>query len=294
VEVRTRAELLSLLGSRHALDRAVTTGAWQRVLRGAYVRGGAPADLTTRACAARLVLPPRALVADGSLLWLLGVDVLAQADDAQLEVVVARGAVVPARTGVRARTADLPRRDRATLHTTAGPVPVLRPVRALADLLRRLPLAQAVVVADAAQHAGLCDAGTVLDELTRHHGGLRGVRCAQRALELSDGRAESPQESRTRLLLVLAGLFPVPQLDVHDPHGRWVARVDLGFPAARVAVEYDGLLPHSGREAFVHDRRRQNLLLGAGWLVLRYTAADLRLRPELVVAQVRAALLRAA
>ncbi len=43
-------------------------------------------------------------------------------------------------------------------------------------------------------------------------------------------------------------------------------------------------------EVFVHDRRRQNALVLAGWTVLRFTPDDLRSHPEALVAQVRAAL----
>ena len=59
-------------------------------------------------------------------------------------------------------------------------------------------------------------------------------------------------------------------------------------------MEFDGREVHLLGPAFVHERRRQNALVAAGWLVLRYTAADLRERPEAVLAEVRAAVLRRA
>jgi REase_MTES_1575 len=133
----------------------------------------------------------------------------------------------------------------------------------------------------------------IADELIRH-ARLRGVRQAQRALELSSPLAESPPESRLRLRLVLAGLTPIPQYDVYAPDGRWLGRVDLAFPAARVAIEYDGREVHERVDVFVNDRRRQNALVTAGWTVLRYSAEDLRLRPEAVVAEIRAAVMAAA
>jgi very-short-patch-repair endonuclease len=228
-------------------------------------------------------------VADRCLLWLLGVDVLPPGPP-RLEVVVPRLAVVPRRDGVRAREADVPPEDRWVLPPSG--VRGLRPARAVADLLRLLPRAEAVVVADAVQHAGLVDGDHLRDELTAH-AGLRGVRRAATALRLSDPLAESPPESRLRLLLVDAGLRPVSQHDVVGPDGRWLARVDLAFPAARVAVEYDGRAVHEREDVFARDRQRQNALVRAGWVVLRYTAGDLR-RGSLVVAEVRACLERAA
>ncbi|MBG0563224.1 hypothetical protein [Actinoplanes aureus] len=48
-------------------------------------------------------------------------------------------------------------------------------------------------------------------------------------------------ESRLRLLLVDAGVPPpVPQFEVRDEDGRLIGRVDLAWPARRVAHEYEG------------------------------------------------------
>lgn len=284
MEVLVRDELLARLGGRVALDRALGQGTWQRVFRGTYARGEVADDLSLRAAAAHRLLPTRSLVADRCLLWLLGVDVLPPGPSV-LEVVVPREAVVPRRAGVRARSAALPVADRRML----GRLPVLRPARAVGDLLCRLPLAEAVVVADAVQHAGLVSRPEIALQFDAHVG-LRGVQQARRVLDLSDARAESPPESRVRLLLVLGGLDPTPQLEVFDDEDRWLARVDLGFKAARVAVEFDGREVHLQGAAFVTERRRQNALLAAGWLVLRYTAGDLRDRPAAILAEVRAAL----
>jgi very-short-patch-repair endonuclease len=52
-------------------------------------------------------------------------------------------------------------------------------------------------------------------------------------------------------------------------------------------LEYDG---GNHRERLVEDNRRQNRIINAGFQVLRFTAADIYGRPEVVVAQVRAAL----
>lgn len=289
-EVLLRSEVLRLLGGRHALDRALATGQWQRLLRGTYAVGGAAPDLQLRAAAAARLRPDRAVIADRCLLWLLGTDVLPPGPPV-LEVVVPRDAVVPRRRDVKARTADLPAHDVVRLGPQA--VPCLRPVRAVADLLRALPLGEAVVVADATLHSGLADAGALRDELAAH-ARLRGVVQARRALELADRRAESPPESRLRFALREAGLDPVPQYVVLDAHGHFVARVDLALPERRLAVEHDGKVVHEGADAFVADRRRQNALVAAGWTVLRFTAADLRRGAAPAVAQVLGLLHRAA
>jgi very-short-patch-repair endonuclease len=98
---------------------------------------------------------------------------------------------------------------------------------------------------------------------------------AARAIALADGRAESPQETRARVKLVLAGFPPpVPQFEVRVD-GQFVARLDLAWPEARVAVEYDGVW-HAGPRQLTLDRLRTNRLLDAGWRVYSLTAGDLK------------------
>ena len=288
-DVLLRCELMDLLGGRRAFAHALASGEWQRLLRGTYAPSTAVPDLRLRSVAASRLLPTHAVVADRCLLWLLGVDVLPPGPPL-LEVVVPRGAVVPSRRDVRARTAEVEPGE--VLRLGPAGLRCLRPDRAVADLLRLLSLVEAVVVADAAQHDGLSDLGALEGELEVHRG-LRGIVGARWALALSDPRAESPPESRLRVALRDAGLAPVPQFVVLDSHGLFVARVDLALPEQRVAMEHDGQAVHDRAEAFVADRRRQNALVTAGWTVLRFTAADLRRGAAPAVAQVLG-LLRAA
>jgi hypothetical protein len=285
--VLTTAELYAELGQRQA-RAALKVGDWRPVLRGTYTDARGEIDLALRARAARLVLPRGCVVADRCLLWLFGVDVLPPGPPA-LEVVVERGTVVPRRVGLKGRQAAIPAGDRRELRG----VRTLRLARATVDMMRRLPLPEGVVVADAVQHADLLTADQIAAEFPAH-ARLRGIRTAQRVLDLSCALAESPPESRLRVNLVLGGLDPIPQYDVRGADGRWLARVDLAFPSARVAIEYDGRVVHSQLDVFNRDRQRRNALVGAGWVVLRYTAEDLRLRPHEIVAEVRRAVLAAA
>ena len=74
--------------------------------------------------------------------------------------------------------------------------------------------------------------------------------------------------------------------------GRTSAVVDLLFEKERVVVEVDGWSTHGDRESFERDRRRQNALVNAGYVVLRFTWRDLQDRPAEVVAQIRTAVAR--
>ena len=95
-------------------------------------------------------------------------------------------------------------------------------------------------------------------------------------------------ETRLRWLLIQAGLpRPEVQTNLRDGKNRFVGRADLYYPAARLVLEYDG---GNHRERLVEDDRRQNLLLNAGFRLLRFTAADIYNHPDVVEAQVRSAL----
>ncbi len=95
-------------------------------------------------------------------------------------------------------------------------------------------------------------------------------------------------ETRLRWLLLQAGLpRPEVQANLHDACGRFVGRADIYYPAARLVIEYDGV---NHRDRLVEDNRRQNLLINAGFHMLRFPAPDIHLRPEVVQAQVRGAL----
>ena len=124
-----------------------------------------------------------------------------------------------------------------------------------------------------------------LDILLRHHyvdpvelatAAASRPRCrAIGAIRLADGRAESPQESRMRVRLVLAGLpAPVPQFEIRRD-GRFLARADFAWPEQRVILEYDGAW-HADTAQLHRDRKRLNTLIDQGWKVYHATAADLR------------------
>lgn len=65
---------------------------------------------------------------------------------------------------------------------------------------------------------------------------------------------------------------------------------DFRLARARLVVEIDGWAFHTDPDRFEHDRARQNLLVGAGYRVLRFTWAQLTERPDWVVDQVRGVL----
>jgi very-short-patch-repair endonuclease len=154
------------------------------------------------------------------------------------------------------------------------------------DLGRTSGLVEAVVCIDALLHARCAKVEGIAGYISL---GGRGSLKAAQALELADGKSESPMESRTRIWLLQAGL-PTPEVQYEVRLGGGVVvRLDLAYPEYRVAIEYDGDY-HREKEVFCRDATRANLLLAAGWKVFRFTAADAARDGERIVAQVRAAL----
>jgi very-short-patch-repair endonuclease len=135
----------------------------------------------------------------------------------------------------------------------------------------------------------LCTADDLDRELTRRPSG-RGSARARLVLPEGDARSESPMESILRWVLHAAGL-PRPELQyvVRSAAGEFLGRADMAWPARKVLVEFDGDL-HRDRGVFVADLRRQNRLVAEGWIVLRFTSADVLGRPEHVVATIRRSL----
>jgi very-short-patch-repair endonuclease len=57
---------------------------------------------------------------------------------------------------------------------------------------------------------------------------------------------------------------------IRDGRG-FVARVDLAYPAQKLAIEADGYRYHSGRQVWERDLARNNELGGLGWMLLHFT-----------------------
>jgi hypothetical protein len=162
---------------------------------------------------------------------------------------------------------------------------VTTPARTAFDIGRTTPQADAIPILDSLMNAtGLRSAEVVA--LADSRKGTRGIRRLRTALDLVDGGAESPQETRVRLLLVGAGLpKPETQIEFRDLH----IRVDMGWREWKVAVEYDGVHHWTDSHQRSWDIERIAQLEAAGWVVVR-VSADMLNRPDVIVERVRAKL----
>lgn len=234
--------------------------------------------------AAQCRLPVQAVFAGYTAAWLHGLDV---APCSPIEVLVPEACGISGRVGMRVSRASFRPDEVVRRHG----LPATTMARTLIDLGRRLRLPDSVAIADMALRADLltiAELGEAVRRLRRH----RNVARVRRMVELVAPEAESPMESRLRILLLEAGLPPPEvQVNLYAADGEWLARADLFYRDAALIIEYDG---ETHQHTVAEDNRRQNRVVNAGYTLLRFTASDLRGNPHGVVAQVQAARARRA
>jgi very-short-patch-repair endonuclease len=259
--------------------RQLAGRSWRRLFPDVYVHCDVPVTHSLRATAAILLLPDAVVTgASAAVLW--GVPLATTWAD--VEVTVPPTAHPRRIPGLRVRRARLAAHDvlrRLDVPVTSAEATAVR-------LAAVLPRVDAVVAVDRMIATGFVSLATVrrMAEESRGSGSAR----ARTVCSLADGLAESPQETRLRLLIRASGLpAPVAQYRVRDG-GQVVARVDFAWPEHKIALEYDGLW-HGESGQFAKDRRRLNRLTAAGWRVIFVTAADMH-DPGTLLARLAAAL----
>ena len=151
---------------------------------------------------------------------------------------------------------------------------VTTPARTALDLACWLPVDDAVAAIDALARAARLKVADV-EALAQRYRGRRAIRRARTALDLVDPGAESPQETRLRLLYLRAG-FPRPQtqVPVYGEHGELVAVLDMGWPDIQVGADYEGAHHRLSKSRFNRDIRRFDAVTELGWSDVRVTVED--------------------
>lgn len=190
------------------------------------------------------------------------------------------------RNDVRHHLLEIPPQQRTSRHE----MPVTTLERTLIDCGMSLGRRDGLIIADAALHVGADRAAC--EELLARQSGRRGVVAARWILDVADAGSESPGETWLRFEVMIAGLpRPETQVMVETHLGTYWG--DVGWPAERVILEYDGVAKYEANgpasEAVLAEKRRQEAMEAAGWLVIRVVAADLR-APEKLMRRVQAAL----
>ncbi|MCW2742348.1 MAG: hypothetical protein JWR45_2770 [Blastococcus sp.] len=255
-----------------------------RLSRDTYLPRSVAGDLPARVAAVLLTAPPGAVVSHVTAAALWGIAIPLQPAAGPVHVTVSTGSSVRARQDRSIHRSPMSE----TEVTRARGFPMTTPERTWRDVAMVLPPPALLAVTDQLLGKG-CTMLDLRKQLARRPSG-RGSARARAVLPVADPRAESPMESVLRWLLHAAGLpRPVLQHEVRDSGGRFLGRADLAWPDRMVIVEFDGDV-HRDRDVFVNDLRRQNQLIAEGWIVLRFTSADVVGRPDDVIAEIRRAL----
>ncbi len=173
--------------------------------------------------------------------------------------------------------------------TSVDDLPVTTIVRTLADVCRLLPRERAVCLVDSALDQRLVTPGdldVVRDLMARRRNCVPG----RRHLNLARVGAQSPGETRVRLILTDAGLPPdALQIELRHASGGLIGYGDLGYhlpDGGILVVEFDGRSVHEAPAALLADRSRQNAILAApNATILRFAWEDTR-SPHTIVSAV--------
>lgn len=279
----SREQLLRLGFTARQISGRTTRGLWRRAAPCVY--DVAPAAIDPLRGLQASLLATDGLASHRSAAHLLGFvdDVPAIAEIVVANPVTPRG--VPA---VVHRSLHLPREDR----TRVGPMPCTAPLRTLLDLASVVDgevLEDAVARAFARRRTSAARLHRYLDA---SFAGRPGAVALRAVAELYVDRTEETQ-SRLEVIVERAVRVrgiprPVRQLRVRFP-GRYYD-LDLAWPAEKVFVEADGYVRHATPRRFSKDHERQNQLVIAGWLPLRYAWRVARQQPRRVEDEVARAL----
>lgn len=274
----TRAQALRCGITERQLYRRIDNGQWIILQRGVYrLAGVAPArqQLILAAC---LAGGAQTLASHRSAAWLWDL--------------IAPGATVVEVTMPHDRRRTLRgvvihRSRHAEPAVWRKGVPVTSPVGTLIDLaevVRADTLGRAL---DQAQRKGLATGTDLLTAINENESqGCAGIALLRAVLAERGypGVKASVLERRTLAVLRAAGLpDPIREFETGP---RRAYRVDFTWPPTRLLIEVDGFDTHGTPEALQADLARQNELVSAGWIPLRYTWRDITQTPVRVTKQV--------
>jgi hypothetical protein len=149
-------------------------------------------------------------------------------------------------------------------------------------------LVDLVIVADGLIKAGHTSPERLVEATSQWSG--RECRSARRAASLARKGVDSPQETRLRLLVVLAGL-PEPRVNLimRGPDGTWRRRYDLAYEELRLILGYDGQHADDARQ-WLTDIFRREELDQIRWRLVIVTSEGIYQEPLRTLERVRDAL----
>jgi very-short-patch-repair endonuclease len=277
-----RRQLHALGVTDRQIHRLVGQGCLRKLDHGVLRVSGAPA--TRLATLWQPVLATRGVLVSGSAAFLWG---MLREPPAVVQIAVRPGRRLTPPPGCQLRRVEL---TRGELTRRYG-LPLTGQIRSALDLLAALDIVEATTFADRAISQGWL---TIADLQHRLAAPLPGNVQLRKLIRTLAGGAEAESERRLHRLL---RAHRITGWTANHPvliGGTMIARLDIAFVEARLAIEVDGFAYHRDRDRFQRDRTRQNALVNLGWTVLRFTWQDITAKPDQVIATVRLALSRAA
>lgn len=268
--VITAAQAVAAGVGLRTVQRRVRSGAWTVLHPGVYLVGGHRLTDEVRIRAAWLWAGRSALVTGPAAAYWHGM--LQRAPD-DVEITVPRRTHLRPRPGIVLRRRDLsPVEFVVDRHVTVA-------TEALAALETAVALPDGSVFLDRAlqRHVRFPAVYRAYCRNMGRHGASEAGRLVAAAADRADSAAE-------RLLVRLLRQAGIGGWVLGHPFGPY--RIDLAFPAQRVAIEVDGWAWHVDAERFRTDRRKGNAITRGGWDLLRFTWHDLDGTPARTVAEV--------
>lgn len=274
----TAAQAASCGLAERALQRRVQEEGWKRVAPRVFLAAGQRFTDRGRIRAAGLWAGDRGTLSGAAAAWWHGMLAVVPA---RIEVTVPRRLGLRGHRGIRIRRRDLPAADvvlRNGIRCTAAPLTAL-------ETAITIPDGSAFLDRALQKHVRL-------EEVYQAYCRNVGARGGAGAAALLIGAADRADSAAERLLISLLRDAGLTGWERGRPFERWV--IDIAFPEAKLAIEFDSWAWHVDVERFRADRRKGNALVRAGWQLLRFTWHDLTNRPAYVISEIRSALLAAA
>jgi hypothetical protein len=230
--------------------RLVLAEGWTRPFRGAYFAPDTPDNAITRTRAIQLLRP--GVVASHELAAYLHGFALAR--EPRLEF-TNRGKGRPDIPGGHLYRWLLD--DREVVNV--GGILATDPLRTAIDLMRRRDRDAAVIAVDSALRQGRLGLDAIADQLQRL-GGEPGIRHAWKAFVCLDPKADSPTESKVRLIMWDRKIYPQTQVHLIGADGR---SYYADFVVRGCVFEAEGFAYHGGKDEHEGDVVRFNALANA-------------------------------
>ena len=249
----TRAQLMALgMGSR-AIDYRIATGSLIPVYAGVYAVGHVPVGPLPRAYAAVLACGDRAVLSHGSAATLWGFD---KGWRRPYEVTVP---TLHKRDGIKVHRSRM--LARCDITRQLG-IPVTSPARTVLDCSPRLTGKRLSRFVNDALRTPYLHVPDLADVLNRNptHPGTRLIRPHVHA------PTNSPLEDD---FLAFARRYRLP-MPVTNTY-LFGYEIDVLYPRERVIVEIDSARFHLDRDSFERDRKRDVVMLAAGYVTVRLT-----------------------